>query len=1386
MYQPSSFNQVMYSLISNCEAGHFESAIDCLYLLSDFFDLECFMCGSEDCIESRMYSLFYRMIPLGIYTDPSFHSEFERTLHQFMAYAVYGSPHFMIHSFPKLADDIKKPIVYKYITVYYAFLFSKLKYSQQVKRLKLLWNMMFACPPNCLNDIPDSVFELILEVKNEEEISSLLLILCNSNNINAIQILLRKNIDRLLPFVWLNAPLKIVYSLFKAFKNNGKEIINNNLDLVPLFARLADFIADETPDQMGYALSIAKMVLHMVNEQNIFGLYPIIKTIIKKLNTTNSLANKPLYLKFLINCLKMNSSKNDGCKLLINEQIDNMAQYFYDLDDHSSSQKYFLRFLLFNIKGKEQEFQNSNKLYDLMKNITSNRNNKALKELIISFISYENELKFLLKEPANPDNPISKSKFDFIYDRLFIPIPSESNTRLWIIRLISQYNDSIKMSKIIYDIVNCSEIKFYIDDLCFAINKLQIFVEASKLDWFSPKFSHFNLLLLQNNWSTDKSYFEFVNEFLKENIIGIHNLFPILDLFCKYPKESSHIVLMQLVTLLKMLLDNIGYESRWDLQEKGIIVNFETTPWTTKAQILDEYNSIHTLFQNTYYCHLIKKVATTLIKLIHFSHDLLNEHLILFFMILGRNLTKITPVEGAKLYFKMVKELASNSHKISESFQKKIKAQISSFVVNFYKQHLFFECSTLFVKIFLTSRANNYNDALKEIKDYVIDAVSKDADIASKFQSFIDQPLRPMKTFSVFTDEKHQNWVKDCKEQFSEDQWILPNSKNNIQNDDNRKTETTFKNISFDFNKDALKVFDGPIIREGGNKSRMNIISFLWYSKNAINESFYSEIERFVFNTPEDPRLALGFISYLISNGRKTDIAKLIFSVGNCINYYNSYSLYSAILLLEYIRKQYIHDMDETQKSILSNFINRLLDEIGVYDHDNDSILNIFTNLRSSNIYQWMILRGIIGLNIELFNEKNSFIITKEFNEDLQETISFALGILAGQGSMNYNTLNNVASVLSSVFVQKANYSKIKPFYNLPTRVTHHPLFYDIGDPNLIQLPLSINNISVSILKILSEKFDVQLLKDESARIAFPYSFCSILTNLAFTDLQSQDKIDVILEKAAYLYPDRIRSVLYHFQEFYDVREIIDKFIRCKPPSASRGFFRSLIRMGNSRPDLINSFKAKFKDIFQDVNETPGELAYDGMKVDGFPVNINNITIEKSLRLDKPLSHDRIINAKSSLSIPSFESISLYDSLFGLSENEVLQTKAWNSLQAMKSEITKQLLETATDKQCHTCLASDILTYLFQKCTFNQLAEIVFNEEFMKKAKLSNLLCIVCVLKKSLIFSNSSEELLKKLENLLKIENNTFGDDQLNNLFSKATQGDILSITKILESHEVI
>jgi hypothetical protein len=153
--------------------------------------------------------------------------------------------------------------------------------------------------------------------------------------------------------------------------------------------------------------------------------------------------------------------------------------------------------------------------------------------------------------------------------------------------------------------------------------------------------------------------------------------------------------------------------------------------------------------------------------------------------------------------------------------------------------------------------------ALSISKEVCLLAAEADPVVARAVAPFLDQPLKPMRTFIAFSDcAKHSDWVQHCRETIPESDWIR-------EEDSAIVSESPIKERQFQF---------GPAEPRRGidrlfDETFYSIVSYLTHFTPNVTRTLplrVESLETFALSNTDDIRLVIGFFFYASSVGFHT------------------------------------------------------------------------------------------------------------------------------------------------------------------------------------------------------------------------------------------------------------------------------------------------------------------------------------------------------------------------------------------------------------------------------------------------------------------------------------------------------------------------------------
>lgn len=625
---------------------------------------------------------------------------------------------------------------------------------------------------------------------------------------------------------------------------------------------------------------------------------------------------------------------------------------------------------------------------------------------------------------------ILKKDEEFAYDvvnTIMNPIPYDQFLPPFILRFLNSnsvpniHDDhfTFNIEKIIYKYMNLT-INVN-NDIQKLMKKANIKIDMFKVDWFDLSLG--NSVSLVEDISTDLLLEIISQETL--HISYIPNIIEKLTQVCTrddknttfYNKNSvdiRRIFDMTFSTFVK-LIKLMGLDLNEELKKR----NQEQIP-IGQSLISDSYitgcvNFLIEPITPSYLGSLIR----SMIKLMNSVIGTLNEieklpsNLILSFLIVADFLS-IFMVDQTLLILRKIKNLVDD-----QDYFKKVESNAINNSALAY--------SKIVVEYLILEKGPE--EAIKIEKNKSLKAASTDFYIAKKLAPYIDQPIPKFRTFLAFEGiEKHSEWVKDCKEFYTEDQWITaPNrqkeDKNQNQNKNQEENEDKSDNDNDnddddvdDENQSKVKIEEEDVSEKVGfqmpedskyvekgidgflDGTKYSIVSFLNYrsnksSLNSVNENVsIDEIEEFVMNNTSDIRLITGFFYYALCHEYHTPKYKEWLKLIPIES--NDQSLYTISLFLTSLvgkNKSNLHlnlesGEDEVQMNDpisfkftefpedLSKFILDALKSIGYYVISKDLIVFAFSHEIS---FRWFFIRSIISLDHEYF--KDVSLISAEF-----------------------------------------------------------------------------------------------------------------------------------------------------------------------------------------------------------------------------------------------------------------------------------------------------------------------------------------------------------------------------------------------------------------------
>ncbi|OHT00181.1 hypothetical protein TRFO_33211 [Tritrichomonas foetus] len=1117
--------------------------------------------------------------------------------------------------------------------------------------------------------------------------------------------LFKKNPQEIVPILALSSPFDFFYDFLKK--------TNCNFDILPLLAKIGDTIMFNEAQDIKYVLKTLILLIDMLDESSHDAIWPVIRNLTQRMNKDENNEMKTYIFEAL--------AKAETKKLVKYENI----KVFYDLSN-PEYQRSILRSFIFHIDEDDAKSH----IYDILFEITAKRATKPFAELLRVMVEYSDILR-----------SIDENKYKQVYERIFNPIPKTEKLQLLIIRLLSFTSDREKLMKYVYSLTSGQHTKEYNLELKQLITNFHVTIDFQKLDWFND-YCQLNLYLF-DNIKTD-----FILELLSYNLVLPENLSYVIDVLCQNPTIAGPLGFTSVFTLLKAFADQMGFSNLLNFEKMKLNLNFENTNWLKPDELTDLYLNIHHNVIDSSFGQILNSLLHAL--LILKDNVTLTDSLVVAMTMICRVLSSSAPGITADIVVSLHKDV--QEEKVPMSAERKII--YNEQMKLYFDEHFSMIDSPRFIRALIT--CFGLEAAINEHSRALIDAVSKDIDLASEYSSALAQPLPKMTTFLYFVDEKHSEWVNECRSFFKFNSWQIKVSDAELAGNISDITETRFlddthlriyhklKGIEHEepkFNVVAIPeplIFEfhpNPSIREGPAThtyeppTMFGVISYLWHSKYEL-PSTITNIEEFALSNSDDIRMTIGFLTY--AHTHKIPVASEKWITVIKVIRDDELSIFAGSLVLNFVTER----NDE-----VNQFINSSLDTLGYYDHSNEAIVQLYGSETGMN---WQFIRSIIGTDKAAFQKLNNLIVLSEFS-DVTETpniIAEALQIISE--NQNYSAYSLFVTSISTSFL--FNRAEMKCTRLLPTNYDLNQRLLMFTDTTEMQKPLFIGSgIIDSIISVL-DKLEGDL--------TFP--FITILVNLASSDEQYTHIIHLIHKRVGRC-ADFSRYIMIHAKEYIDADEVMTEFLNYKPPSFMRAFFRSVWkkRKANISSDMKSTVLLLYKSLKE--HTVFPDLCYFGMsKISMEPWK--QATNYTKLRLGFT-DLQTIMGSHTEIGPHNGESILMFKPISLLCDSDFYESRAWPDAASAKKDFVKVLLEAATSEGASIDFTNDVFTVLTKNSSIVDIAEIVLDKEFMNKGKFSSIILIFRKLE-TLLVAAEMEELVHKCMDYHNPKKMMFDDEQ--------------------------
>lgn len=975
-----ALKQKINSVISQVKDGIYGDALTDLIEFHDTIKYSYFVYNSSDFKPDLIEKMFMGFLPLLDFQTKMFKKALDQYLRQWFSLCISYCPQFLLQLIQKIRQQIPKPIIDPYLLEALSNLLLTLPVQVQVEQIPLLQKLLFACPPQCLSSIDDRIWTLLINNLKEDDIIDLALFSVTSEDSRPAIQLSQKNPEQIVSILVLNAPYNFLYTFLKG--------VNCKFDMVPLLAKISDTLTfEESVSILRYVLKTFIILLDLMDESQADACHPIISNLLTRMNKKKNPEDKedqtvlkPYVLKALIKSEKQNLAKFDQFK-----------EYF-DLQNETLQDSILHYYLAHIDEDSELGTESKNKIYDLLLSITAKRSPKPLAKLIKAMIHHSESLK-----------KVDSLKYDQIYERIYNPLPKTEKCLTWAIRLLNFSKDYDRFNRHIYDLISPSSTeefseKYYIE-LRDQIELFNTSVNFDRIDWFCGR-SHLYLLLFKSIKA------QFVLELLAYNLVEPEHLDVAIDCLCHEPTVSGPLAFTTVLSLLNSIADQMGYGPQLNFEKLHLNLNLgmnntqnstELVTWLSRDDISKLYKDIRQSIPKSSFGRILSSLVRCLTHLKSFVT--ITDSLAVALIMIVRCLANSAPEESPALIAEVYKDMKEGKIEVlSDKLKTLLEDQVQAF---FLKDQIsmYGKASSEFLRAKIQCLGEEVALTKNTHEGLLVDAASKDAEIASKYQSRIQQPLPHLSTFLYFTEDSHKDWRKECQETIPFNFWNISQNKVEITEEmipektncslldhchfnlycETKKIEKDkiankeyirCKKVAlyrssisdnneegqlgshFLFSMNDLHIIEGPLIHPNEPATLYGVICYLWHSKYPLPESVkVEEIEEFCLsNADKDIRIAVGYLAFAQTHNLPVNINEWLKKI--IVNERDDLSIFAASLLLCF-------PMEKVDKKQIKEFVDKSLESLGYYNQTDASIIDLFENETGM---KWQFIRSIVRL----------------------------------------------------------------------------------------------------------------------------------------------------------------------------------------------------------------------------------------------------------------------------------------------------------------------------------------------------------------------------------------------------------------------------------------
>ncbi|OHT13830.1 hypothetical protein TRFO_15963 [Tritrichomonas foetus] len=931
------------------------------------------------------------------------------------------------------------------------------------------------------------------------------------------------------------------------------------------------------------------------------------------------------------------------------------------------------------------------------------------------------------------------------------PLPLLPNSALMILSFLNRIPKRIFQNENIK--VNCYEIVYkYLHNINLQkeINVAKELIKFSKRLNLKLKYTSIDFLSERTDLALlDGIEFSLLNELLNYRLIHPNNLWFILD-FIQNDGDHYSYYFPIIVNLLYFQVKMLGFNLPKLYKELNLVPpNEEDHPWILQADLFNMFQQINTIFEKSLFGQLMIKTLQT-IQIIYqpnFEGEVatLTSCTSRIFCVLSLDIIEYKINKSGKALKQIIKILTENNKDILPLTE---SVRISKFAFN----------------------NMNVKNALNLLLPYLKEGAEKSREIADLLADHITpQTLtKPVPTFLSFVhakkDKKADKWkdyVDLCQQIIEPENWIIliddkekinnlinhnngiiekaldiikkledeRDSQEHAEEDDSNSPlnnleifEIDEREFHFRYSKiDSEELFVKD--REQETKLIYNITNLLWHSKkesSVLDIMTFEELEELALeNCSSDINLLIGFFNFCSLFKKQIQLKKWCEAIE--IEKYDDKNIFMISLFFENIHCKF--NQLPLKVSLLAQ---NSLTSFGFPLMTKTLLIRAYQQLTG---IQWFLVRSLIGIDPEYFKEypiiESDFFHPNEFkvtNEDQVSLFEYYIGVssvyfkpkedLRGKVELSIEKNDdskkengeNSEMELNPIWFYPTNriwpFSKMKMFTNLSR----------IGKP-----PVKINDL---IFEDLINKTKREVKPNPEILL--------ILMNIELTNEQRKTVEEIFLsdnEAVSKFFASQFLSLSGGFEmsnrdSSQKEPEINPNLYFDKPPSFTLKIFRTLLCQF-ARPisqQLLSQFKL--------TNVHPA-LCYESFAKQGIPIWQPRLP-----QNNFPLSNLKVgildTNIISVLENVSNEAITAFSMLFKLEENELLLLKEIGSIELIRSDIIKTLLETiVNNNESNVYFASRAMESIKDsQITIDELFAFICNRDFLQSP---NFVCAVFV-----------------------------------------------------------